>query len=116
MRRYFVITHSSEDNSHINEQDLLPASCKLITGIAVIATVKQETEVIDVDESLAFPQALITDLLNDKRITDLFYSYLRTRANEADSRAFFETDIMPEIIRVLTDGITYSCLVENEQL
>ncbi len=116
MKRYFVITHNSEDNNHINEQDLLPASCKLITGLAVIATVKQETELIDTVESLAFPQALITNLLNDERITDLFYSYLRTRANEADSRAFFESDIMPEIIRVLTDGIVYACLDENEQL
>jgi hypothetical protein len=115
MKRYFVITHKSEDNSHINEQDLLPASCNLITGLAVIATVKKETELIDVVESLAFPQALITDLLNDERITDLFYSYLRTRADEADSRAFFESDILPEIIRVLTNGIVYSCLDKDEQ-
>nr|WP_321409093.1 hypothetical protein [uncultured Carboxylicivirga sp.] len=115
MKRYFVITHNSEDNNHINEQDLLPASCKLITGLAVIATVKEESELIDVVESLAYPQELITNLLNDQRITDLFYSYLRTRASEADSRAFFESDILPEIIRVLTDGIRYSCLEDNEQ-
>ncbi|WP_289054981.1 hypothetical protein [Carboxylicivirga marina] len=115
MKRYFVITHTSEDNSHINEQDLLPASCQLITGLAVIATVKKQAEVIDVSESLAFPQALITDLLNDERITDLFYSYLRTRADEADSRAFFESNILPEIIRVLTNGIVYSCLDKDEQ-
>ncbi len=115
MKRYFVITHKSEDNSHINAQDLLPASCKLITGLAVIATVKKQTELIDVVESLAFPQALITDLLNDEQITDLFYSYLRTRADEYDSRAFFESDILPEIIRVLTNGIVYSCLDKDEQ-
>ncbi|WP_430933997.1 hypothetical protein [Saccharicrinis sp. 156] len=115
MKRYFVITHKSEDNSHINEQDLLPASCKLITGLAVIAIVKKQTELIDVVGSLAFPQALITDLLNDEHITGLFYSYLRTRANEYDSRAFFESEILPEIIRVLTNGITYSCLDKDEQ-
>ncbi len=115
MKRYFVITHKSEDNSHINAQDLLPASCKLITGLAVIATVKKKTELIDVVESLAFPQALINDILNDEQITDLFYSYLRTRADEYDSRAFFESDILPEIIRVLTNGIVYSCLDKDEQ-
>ncbi|MCT4643889.1 MAG: hypothetical protein N4A74_02800 [Carboxylicivirga sp.] len=115
MKRYFVITHNSEDNNHLNEQDLLPASCKLITGLAVIATVKKETELIDVVENLAFPQVLITNLLNDDSITDLFYSYLRTRSSKADSQAFFESDIMPEIIRVLTDGIVYSCLDEDEQ-
>ncbi|WP_430811635.1 MULTISPECIES: hypothetical protein [unclassified Carboxylicivirga] len=116
MKRYFVITHHSEDNSHINEQDLLPASCMLITGLAVVATVKRESELMDVVESLAYPQVLITKLLNDERITDLFYSYLRTRANEADSRAFFESDILPEIIRVLGDGIVYACLEEEEQM
>jgi len=115
MKRYFVITHTSEDNSHINTQDLLPASCNLITGLAVIATVKKQTELIDVVESLAFPQALISGLLNDEKITHLFYSYLRTRASKAESQIFFESDILPEIIRVLTNGIVYSCLDSNEQ-
>jgi len=115
MKRYFVITHKSEDNNHINAQDLLPASCKLITGLAVIATVKKKTELIDVVESLAFPQSLITDLISDEQITNLFYSFLRTRADEYDSRAFFESDILPEIVRVLTNGIAYSCLDKDEQ-
>ncbi|MCT4643615.1 MAG: hypothetical protein N4A74_01415 [Carboxylicivirga sp.] len=115
MKRYFVITHKSEDNSHINEQDLLPAACRLITGLAVIATVKKQTELIDVVENLAFPQALISGLLSNEQITDLFYSYLRTRADEYDSRAFFENDILPEIIRVLTKDIVYPCLDKEEQ-
>lgn len=115
MKKYFVITHTSEDNGHINQQDLLPASCNLITGLAVIATVKKETELIDTIESLSFPQALITDLLNNESITGLFYSYLRTRSSEDESKAFFESDILPEIIKVFTSGILYSCIDGTEQ-
>ncbi len=115
MKRYFVITHKSEDNNHINAQDLLPASCRLITGLAVIATVKKQTEQIDVEEKLSFPQALIDDLLNDEQITDLFYSFLRTRTSEEESRDFFEDNILPEIIRVLTNGIIYPCLNMDKQ-
>ncbi|MCK5023207.1 MAG: hypothetical protein KAS04_03470 [Candidatus Aenigmarchaeota archaeon] len=115
MKRYFVITHESKDNGHLNVQDLLPASCKLITGVAVIATVKQDAELENVTEPLAFPQALITDLLQDDSITNLFYSYLRTRSNEAESREFFESDILPEIIRILSNNIKYTCLNSVEQ-
>jgi hypothetical protein len=115
MKRYFVITHQSKDNGHLNVQDLLPASCKLITGVAVNATVKKAGQLNDVTESLSFPQALITDLLKSESITDLFYSYLRTRSSEAESRTFFEGDILPEIIRVLSTGIKYITLDETEQ-
>jgi hypothetical protein len=115
MKRYFVITHQSNDNGHLNVQDLLPASCKLITGIAVNATVKQSGQLEDVTENLSFPQALILGLLKSENITDLFYSYLRTRSSEAESKAFFESDILPEITRVLSTGIIYSCLNETEQ-
>ena len=115
MKRYFVITHKSENNEHLNVQDLLPASCKLITGIAIVATAKQEQQVEDTIANLYFPQALISDLLKSKDITNLFYSYLRTRSNQADSRAFFESDMLPEIARVLSTGIKYSCLDITEQ-
>jgi len=115
MKRYFVITHESKDNEHLNVQDLLPASCKLITGVAVNAIAKQDTELEEIIEPLAFPQALITDLLQDESITKLFYSYLRTRLSEAESRDFFESDILPEIIRILSDNIKYTCLNDTEQ-
>lgn len=115
MKKYFVITHTSEDSEHINQQDLLPANCKLITGLAVIATAKKEMELIDTVESLSFPQALINNLLSDDNITGLFYSYLRTRSTEDESKAFFESDILPEIINVFTNGIVYSCLEDTEQ-
>jgi len=115
MKRHFVITHQSKDNGHLNVQDLLPASCKLITGIAVNATVKQDGELQDIIENLSFPQTLITGLLLDEQIADLFYSYLRTRSDEAESRAFFESDILPEIVRVLSNNILYACLDAEQQ-
>ena len=115
MNKYFVITHQSENNEHVNVQDLLPASCKLITGIAVVATVKQDTELEDVTELLSFPQALITDLLQDESITNLFYSYLRTRSNEAESRDYFESNILPAIITILSSNINYPCLDKIQQ-
>jgi len=115
MKRYFVISHQSQHNSHLNVQDLLPASCKLITGVAVIATVKQAGEMEDVTELLVFPKALITSLLQKESIINLFYSYLRTRATEAESKDYFESSLLPEITRVLIDNIKYTCLNENEQ-
>jgi hypothetical protein len=115
MKRYFVITHQSKDNGHLNVQDLLPASCKLITGVAVNAIVKKAGELEDVTELLVFPQALITDLLYDDSIINLFYSYLRTRPNEAESRNFFESDILPEITNRLSNNIKYACLNNDEQ-
>jgi len=115
MKRYFVITHKSFNDSHINVQDLLPASCKLITGIAVNATAKQEGEIEAITKLLPFPQMLIANLLNSEQITTLFYSYLHTRATEQASRAFFESDILPEIVRVLSSNIVYTCLDAGEQ-
>ncbi|MDA3833536.1 MAG: hypothetical protein PF495_09080 [Spirochaetales bacterium] len=115
MKRYFVITHQSEHNGHLNVQDLLPASCKLITGVTVIATVKQTGALNDITEELVFPQALITNLLKQERITGLFYSYLRTRSTEAESRVYFEASILPEIISVLSENIRFTCLDEARQ-
>jgi hypothetical protein len=115
MKRYFVITHESKDNSHINAQDLLPANCKLITGVAVNATAKQNGQLEDVTELLSFPQNLISDLLAQDRIVNLFYSYLRTRSNEDESKVFFISDILPEIIQVLSQNIKYTCLSATEQ-
>lgn len=115
MKRYFVITKTSVGNKHINEQDLLPASCKLITGIAINALVKKESELEDVTQDLAFPQALISDLLLTDGITNLFYSYLRTRASEAESKDFFETDILPAIVDILSNNIKFTCLDAEQQ-
>jgi hypothetical protein len=116
MKRYFVITHHSQHNGHLNVQDLLPASCKLITGVAVIATVKQAGEMEDTTELLVFPKALIRDLLKKESIIDLFYSYLRTRSSEAESKDYFESSLLPEITHVLTENIKYTCLDEDEQI
>jgi hypothetical protein len=115
MKRYFVITHQSQGNGHLNVQDLLPASCKLITGIAINVTVKQDAELEDVTELLTFPKALITELLQKESIINLFYSYLRTRSNEAESKDFFESDILPEITGIVSNNIKYTCLNTSEQ-
>jgi hypothetical protein len=115
MKKYFVISQQSKDNEHLNVQDLLPASCKLITGVAVVATAKQVGQPDDVTVNLSFPQALISGLLKGESITDLFYSYLQTRSSEAESRAFFESDILPEITNVLSKGIKYTCLDATQQ-
>ncbi len=115
MKRYFVITHQSEHNGHLNVQDLLPASCKLITGVAVNAIVKQTGALSDITEGLGFPQSLITNLLQQERITGMFYSYLRTRSTEAESRAYFEASMLPEIISTLSENIRFTCLDEERQ-
>jgi hypothetical protein len=115
MKRYFVITHQSEDNGHINVQDLLPASCKLITGIAINAIVKEDTLLEETSEYLSFPQTLITTLLASDEIADLFYSYLRTRSTIEESRAFFESDILPKIVEILSENLAFSCLNTEQQ-
>ncbi len=115
MKRYHVIKKLSANNEHLNDQDLLPASCQMITGIAVTTTVKKEAEAISTTTALAFPQGLIERLLSSDQIANLFYSYMQTRATEEESKAFFETDILPEIVTVLCDGIKYPCLTEQQQ-
>lgn len=115
MKRYFVITQKTEDNSHFNVQDLLPASCKLITGIAVSANVKQDGVLEDVSHDLSFPNALIKDLMQKEEILNLFYSYLRTRASVAESKDFFESDILPVITETISNNIVYSCLDGDSQ-
>jgi len=112
--KHFVITHQSKDNQHLNVQDLLPAGCETITGIAVIATVKQESEPEEVKAELTFPQMLITNLLDQDRIVGLFYSYLRTRSSEEEGKAIFQSDILPELVDVLSKGIQYNCLDKEE--
>ncbi len=115
MKRYFVIKKLSANNEHLNEQDILPASCKLITGVVVITTVKKEAEAINSTKPLAFPQGLIKRLLASDSIANLFYSYMRTRPTEEESKAFFETDILPEIVSVFRDGIKYPILTSEQQ-
>lgn len=115
MKRYTVISYNSENNSHLNVQDLLPASCKKITGVVVLASAKQEGELVDLTELLPFPKALITSLLQKDSVTELFYSYLKTRESESDSRVYFETEMLPELISVLSNNIKYTCLSETAQ-
>jgi len=40
---------------------------------------------------------------------------MRTRPSENESKAFFETDILPGIVGELTNGIKYSCLTNQQQ-
>jgi len=115
MKRYHVIKKLSANNEHLNDHDLLPASCKLITGIAVTTTVKKEAEAVDSSTVLAFPQGLITRLLASDQIANLFYSYMRTRPSLDESKMFFESDILPEIVSVLRDGINYPRLSNTQQ-
>ncbi len=115
MKKYFVISHQSKDNSHINVQDLLPASCHLITGIAINATAKQEGQLQEVSQALSFPQQLITELLKEDTIVNLFYSYLRTRPTLEDSQAYFISDMLPVIVQELCDNIQYPCLSDDQQ-
>lgn len=115
MKRYFVIFHQAENNSHINVQDLLPASCRLITGIAVNATAKQEGQFEDITGLLSFPQNLIKNLLEQDSITGLFYSYLRTRASREDSRAYFINYMLPSISATLSQNIKYTCFDDAGQ-
>jgi len=115
MKRYHVIKKQSANNEHLNDQDLLPASCKLITGIAVTTTIKKEAEAVSSTTPLAFPQGLIQRLLASDSIANLFYSYMRTRTTEEESKAFFETDILPEIVSVLIGGIQYPCFTAQQQ-
>ena len=116
MKRYHVIKKLSANNEHLNDQDLLPASCKLITGIAVTTTVKKIAEAVDSSTTLAFPQGLITRLLASDHVANLFYSYMRTRPTLDESKVFFETDILPEMVSVLRDGIKYPCLTDAQQV
>jgi len=115
MKRYHVIKKLSANNEHLNDQDLLPASCKLITGIAVTTTVKKEAKALESTTPLAFPQGLITALLASDSVANLFYSYMRTRTTLDESKAFFESDILPEIVSVLCNGIKYPILTEAQQ-
>ncbi|WP_068475775.1 hypothetical protein [Saccharicrinis aurantiacus] len=116
MKRYHVIKKLSANNEHLNDQDLLPASCKIITGIAVTTNVKKEAEAVDGLSALAFPQGLITRLLASDQVAHLFYSYMRTRPTLDESKAFFESDILPEMVKVLLDGINYPSLSDSEQI
>lgn len=116
MKRYHVIKKLSANNEHLNDQDLLPASCKLITGIAVTTTVKKLAEAVDSTTPLAFPQGLITRLLASDGVANLFYSYMRTRPTLDESKTFFESDILPEIVNTLCNGIQYPCLNEAQQV
>lgn len=114
MKRYCVIKKQSANNEHLNELDLLPASCKRITGIAVCTTVKSEADAIVSTQAIAFPQGLIKRLLASDDVAQLFYSYMKTRPTEEESKSFFETDILPPIAEVLVRGIQYPILTTEQ--
>ena len=116
MKRYYVIKKLSANNEHLNEQDLLPASCKIITGVAVCTTVKKEAEAVISTEPLTFPQNLIKKLLASDSVANLFYSYMQTRPSADESKTFFETDILPGIVNELSNRIKYSCLTGEQQI
>ncbi len=114
MNRYHVITHKTQGR-HLNVRHLLPASCRLITGLAIHAIANTRGDLQEAERELSFPQALITRLLNAREVSNLFYSYLRTRENEAESQNCFEQDFLPVIRDVLCHGIDYDCLDNSQQ-
>lgn len=115
MKRYHVIKKQSSNNEHLNETDLLPASCHLITGIAVCTTVKKNAAATELLQSISFPQRLIKSLLSDKSIHRLPYSDTRTSWNAEESQGFFEIDILPSIVDTLVEGIQYPILSLEQQ-
>ena len=114
MKKYFVLKYETDDNEHIKMEDLLPADCKLISGVYVNATAKGNIQTEDVTAKLSFPQYLIID--NLKYVNEnLFYSFMQTRDTEAESKAFFESDILPEIVQVLVDILVFPLLDVTKQ-
>ena len=114
MKKYFVLKYETDNNEHIKMEDLLPADCKLITGVSVNATAKGNIQTQDVTGNLSFPQYLIIDNVREVNET-LFYSFMQTRSSEAESKAFFESDILPEIIQVLSDTLIFPLLDNAKQ-
>ena len=115
MNRYFTFSYKVRGDEHLNIQDLLPASCNLINGVAVLATSKQVGELKETTQPLCFPQELIKSLLWKEKVTNLFFSYLRTRETEFASKLYFETDILPAITQILSSNIHYTNLNPAQQ-
>jgi len=114
MKKYFVLKYETNNNEHVKIEDLLPADCKLITGITVNATTKRDIQADEIIEKLSFPQYLIIDNITELN-ESLFYSYMQTRGAEIESRDFFESDILPEIISKLKDTLTFPILDNAQQ-
>jgi hypothetical protein len=114
MKKYFVLKYETDNNEHIKMEDLLPADCKLISGVYVNATAKGNIQTEDITSNLSFPQYLIID--NVRYVNEnLFYSFMQTRDTEAESKAFFESDILPEIISKLKDILIFPILDNAQQ-
>ncbi len=116
MKKYAVISHQINSNAHLNVQDLLPASCRLITGVFVTAQAKEMVAKKQNIESLSFPQRLIMDLLDSEQIEGLFYSYLKTRSMEQEAVSFFNREMLPVFMEVFRDEIVFDCWSEQELL
>ncbi len=114
MKKYFVLKYDTNNNEHIKEEDLLPADCKLITGITVNATSKKDIQTEEIVEKLSFPQYLIIDNIREINET-LFYSFMQSRDTELESRTFFESDILPEITSKLKDILIFPKLDNAQQ-
>jgi len=114
MKKYFVLKYQTDNNEHIKEEDLLPADCKLITGISVNATAKKDIQTDEIVSKLSFPQFLIIDNIRDVNET-LFYSFMQSRDTKAESRAFFESDILSSISQVLIDVLVFPILDNAQQ-
>ncbi len=112
--RYHVISHQITDH-HLNCLNLLPASCALITGVIVRASMKQSAGLQEQERELSFPQARISDLLAGKTLDGLFYSYLKTRSNEAESKQFFTNDLLPIFCKELSENINFEINKEAQK-
>jgi len=114
MKKYFVLKYQTDSNEHIKEEDLLPADCKLITGITVNATAKKNIQTDEIVDKLSFPQFLIIDNIRDINET-LFYSFMQTRDTKSESRIFFESDILSRISQILIDVLVFPILDSAKQ-
>ena len=109
MKKYFVLKYLVDSDENIKREDLLPAGCKFITGVALHTTTKSVLPIEDISTELSFPQNIITDSIREVNKT-LFYSYMQTRGTEAESKAFFESDILSRISQVLIDVLVFPIL------
>jgi len=116
MKKYAVISHEISSNKHLNVQELLPASCRLITGVFVTAQAKEIAPQKQTTVPLSFPQRLIENLLELEAIRGLFYSYLKTRSISEEAISFFNREMLPVFIKVFRERIVFDCWSEEELL
>ena len=114
MKKYFVLKYIADSDENIKREDLLPAGCKFITGVALHTTTKRVLPIENISTELSFPQSIIIDEIREVNQT-LFYSFMQTRDTETICRTFFESDILPAIIDVLVDTIVFPTLTTPAQ-